>query len=1487
MAIPFAEDDIAVRLNGTNAYVDLGNPANLNISGTITIQAWIKPSAPLGLQVIVAHGYVQDPAGEVYLRLNGYTYQVGSWNGADHVVTAPIPQSDLGRWTHLCGVYDGSNWIIYSNGRELARQADATGAVPVAGPWAIGARGGGGERFFQGQIRNVALWKTARTPAQIAQDMRDPGLAADPDLRGFWPLNEGAETTARDYSLGAHNGTYVNADWAYPFALDFNGTTAYVDLTNPSTLRQPGNISIQAWIKLAATDGIRNIVAHGYSRTPDGEVYLRLKDGQYQVGSWNGPDHAASAPIPPVDVGRWVHLCGVHDGFAWVLYRNGAEIARTSDSTGVVPVAGSWAIGARGGGGERFFQGQIRHVAMWNRGLTPGDVRNNYAQRVLSPTDSLLVGYWPCTEGTGTQLPDHSLNPAATTIVNATWAPITEDLPAIGVVPGDEQFVRFADNALALDGTSTYVDLGNPPVLNLQGRLTIQAWINPAATSGFRNIVAHGYSAAGEVYLRLKDGQYQVGTWDGTNDHVAVGGNAGDDVGRWVHLCGTYDGSAWILYRNGLEIGRTASTIGGWPVNAPWAIGAKGGGGERFFQGQIRHVALWNYALNILVVQGHAFQPILNPAEAGLVGYWPLDEGTGTAAGNRVDPALAGTISNPAWAEVTTAHATPYLIAQARLMQDYRPDPAQPGQMIEFAGYRTVISARTAQGAALPNTMIALWGTDRAIAHFPDGSNAVLDPARPVTRTTNALGELSFAVEALGQLTCPPIKARAAFMAEQERLFISPDRQAHETLSTLTGAQLRGQAPPPGPLSTLPRPTVFPASVTAAQADAAAAAMRHIVSAVVTHDVQPTAGQVATRDLDFAAPPAPRVYDPLGTSSRALDLAPDPLRDDIVMHLLPVDQPVRRVLNVAGMDTQAWVLDLRAGTFTPRAADSGARDLAAPEMVYLDDASRLLDGLPPRNFALTADDGSRGLFDDISNFFNHTIPDAATTAYHETANFFTNTVPSAANTVGGGVTQVYNTTVAQTTQGFQQIDTAIKSGSTIVLSAVSTAVQVVGQVATQVITGIRVLVNTVINGVQQVLSLVLETVEQATQFVGTLFESLGAKIQDLLDYIKALFNWGDILATEQVIEHALLELKRVAAEAVASLAQGAYVDQGITRLRTLIDTNFDTWIAALGGPAGGGAAPTANMPPQDVQSKYVQSLFSDNIQHAGSGLDAFQWGPALIGVADELTTRLQTVGGNLWSAETFQNSGLMDLLRHPENLLSQRGLADLLSTIRPLLDAALGVAGALIHAILELLGIVLDAILALLTTRINIPILTDFCESVVFQGRSQLTILSLVSLLAAIPLTVVYKLASGQDQPPLHDSDIQMLRDLHWSTIWSQATAALSGSRDLEQEAARDLARPDDAAWNAAGWALSFVGVALGGVLGAMTLVEDASLNIAQQTPFGIVKVVLQGVSFIIGLPLDVVRDGFTNTPSALNFGLWLSGLIGLVSAAVSTRVEP
>ncbi|GHO89477.1 LamG domain-containing protein [Dictyobacter formicarum] len=172
-------------------YADIGNPDNLQITNQITLQAWIKPTAYDGLRNIIVHGYSSAPEGEVYLRIANGQYQVGSWNGEDHVAVYPMPLSDLGRWVYLCGVYDGTQWTLYRNGQVVKVSKDTTGAVQVQASWAIGARGGGGERFFSGSLRRIALWKTARTAQQVMNDMLSSPSQDDPDLAVYWPLDDG------------------------------------------------------------------------------------------------------------------------------------------------------------------------------------------------------------------------------------------------------------------------------------------------------------------------------------------------------------------------------------------------------------------------------------------------------------------------------------------------------------------------------------------------------------------------------------------------------------------------------------------------------------------------------------------------------------------------------------------------------------------------------------------------------------------------------------------------------------------------------------------------------------------------------------------------------------------------------------------------------------------------------------------------------------------------------------------------------------------------------------------------------------------------------------------------------------------------------------------------------------------------------------------------------------------------------------------------
>jgi hypothetical protein len=207
---------VSLGFNGQRAYVDLGQPPALDFTGNVTVEAWIRPRTTGGLHNILAHGYTESPPGELYFRILSGTYQVGSWNGLGHGASAPIPSEDTGQWVHLAGVYDGTHWRLYRNGQEVASTPDPVGVVPVNAPWAIGARGGGSERFFDGDIAEVRLWSVARSPEQIREDMRrDPKNDAE-GLVGSWPLSEGRGAIAGDRSQSQAHGVLRGADWSKP-----------------------------------------------------------------------------------------------------------------------------------------------------------------------------------------------------------------------------------------------------------------------------------------------------------------------------------------------------------------------------------------------------------------------------------------------------------------------------------------------------------------------------------------------------------------------------------------------------------------------------------------------------------------------------------------------------------------------------------------------------------------------------------------------------------------------------------------------------------------------------------------------------------------------------------------------------------------------------------------------------------------------------------------------------------------------------------------------------------------------------------------------------------------------------------------------------------------------------------------------------------------------------------------------------------------------
>lgn len=200
----------ALEFDGVNDRVRLGNPASMNFAGPITIEAWIRPDSTSGTRNILVHGVTSVPPRETGLRLNGDAYQIYSFDGSTRGASAPVDATDVGRWIHLAGTYDGAAWRLYRNGVLAAESASAVGALTTNAEWGLGSRPTTSDRVFDGQIDDVRLWNVARSGAEIAANLGHALTGGEAGLVGYWRLDEGTGTVAGDSTANGNNGTLVN-----------------------------------------------------------------------------------------------------------------------------------------------------------------------------------------------------------------------------------------------------------------------------------------------------------------------------------------------------------------------------------------------------------------------------------------------------------------------------------------------------------------------------------------------------------------------------------------------------------------------------------------------------------------------------------------------------------------------------------------------------------------------------------------------------------------------------------------------------------------------------------------------------------------------------------------------------------------------------------------------------------------------------------------------------------------------------------------------------------------------------------------------------------------------------------------------------------------------------------------------------------------------------------------------------------------------------
>ncbi|MFF5251289.1 glycoside hydrolase family 2 TIM barrel-domain containing protein [Streptomyces leeuwenhoekii] len=152
----------------------------LDITGSLTLEAWVTPRVTGYHQPIIAKGDTQYALKQNGRRLEFFIHSGGQWITA----TWALPDDWTGREHHLAGVFDAEagTLTLYVDGEVRATRTTTRRPAGTTAPLALATDADNWTREFSGTIRRARVYARALTAAELAATDRGPG---DDGVR-FW-----------------------------------------------------------------------------------------------------------------------------------------------------------------------------------------------------------------------------------------------------------------------------------------------------------------------------------------------------------------------------------------------------------------------------------------------------------------------------------------------------------------------------------------------------------------------------------------------------------------------------------------------------------------------------------------------------------------------------------------------------------------------------------------------------------------------------------------------------------------------------------------------------------------------------------------------------------------------------------------------------------------------------------------------------------------------------------------------------------------------------------------------------------------------------------------------------------------------------------------------------------------------------------------------------------------------------------------------------
>jgi len=390
----------ALSFDGFNDSVEVPDSDSLDITGDLTLEAWIEPDSVIyAAQGEIIGKWVATETSYYFAIRDGQLQMRISAIGSDYYNIEETNNANISidTWYHVVGVYDASEQDIklYINGVE--ESTTVTGTIPLSihiGSANVKIGGWWPGYYFAGIIDEVAIYSRALTAEEIQHHYQDGlhGLGYDvecttpPDnMVSWWP----GDGDANDIVDG-NNGTEYGATYAagrVDQAFSFDGVDDYVEVPDADNLDVSNELTIDAWFynkgKIDSKMRWQRIIHKNYRKNYEMWIDDFDRKLSFRIGNGLGP-YATLSSGTTIQFDIWYHVAAVYDGTSMKLYLNGdLSNSMNTSITALGITADPVIIGNVGTDITSFyhnrpFNGLIDEVEIFNRALLQSEIQAIY-----------------------------------------------------------------------------------------------------------------------------------------------------------------------------------------------------------------------------------------------------------------------------------------------------------------------------------------------------------------------------------------------------------------------------------------------------------------------------------------------------------------------------------------------------------------------------------------------------------------------------------------------------------------------------------------------------------------------------------------------------------------------------------------------------------------------------------------------------------------------------------------------------------------------------------------------------------------------------------------------------------------------------------------------------------------------------------------------------------------------------------------------------